>query len=197
MPKPADLSVTGLRRQYVPTAHPHLSSRMCARLWVRPNPPPRRRLRSLAWPCALRCGRGCGRARRARPGRCRAREAGRLDHNPLFSSARLQEERRKCPTHPDVFARRSSVPEADPTGWPTPSHEAPVAGLERRAFVRTRMHATGEAPLATSKEGRGRPTAPISSPRRPLRETTTPAGPISSLRSLRAVVNAGWISRNQ
>src|SRR6266545_7259032 len=32
MPKPADLAVTGLRRRYVLTAHPQLSSTTCARL---------------------------------------------------------------------------------------------------------------------------------------------------------------------
>jgi hypothetical protein len=38
MPKPADLSVPGLRRRYVLTAHGHLSSRMCVRLWRGENP---------------------------------------------------------------------------------------------------------------------------------------------------------------
>jgi hypothetical protein len=48
MPKPADLSVTGLRRRYVLTPHRHLSSRICARPSASPQRAARgqRRLRS-------------------------------------------------------------------------------------------------------------------------------------------------------
>jgi hypothetical protein len=38
MPKPADLSVTGLRRRHALTTHLHLSSRTCTRLSASPSP---------------------------------------------------------------------------------------------------------------------------------------------------------------